>query len=104
MGTTPNIRVKGVSRLAYNFLWDAEIRHYAYEPSNQKEVDDIFRTQGKIYRHLYFSVWLEEEEKEEEKGISTIEGVIRQNEDIPLEKEEKKKTTTKPRSRKKASS
>ena len=22
MGTTPNIRVKGVSRMAYNFLWD----------------------------------------------------------------------------------
>ena len=59
MGTTPNIRVKGMSRIAYNFLWDQEIRHYAYSPKNQKEVDDIFRTQGMIYHHMYFSVWLE---------------------------------------------
>ena len=64
MGTTPNIRVKGMSRIAYNFLWDQEIRHYAYSPKNQKEVDDIFRTQGKIYHHMYFSVWLEPEEEE----------------------------------------
>lgn len=65
MGTTPNIRVKGVSRMAYNFLWDPEIRHYAYLPQSQKECDDIFRTQGKMYKHLYFSVWLEEEAAEE---------------------------------------
>jgi len=65
MGTTPNIRVKGVSRMAYNFLWDPEIRHYAYLPQSQKECDDIFRTQGKMYKHLYFSVWLEEVAAEE---------------------------------------
>jgi len=98
MGTTPNIRVKGVSRLAYNFLWDPEIRHYAYEPKNQKEADDLFRAQGKIYRHMFFSAWLDEE-KVEEKGVSTIEGVIRQTADIPLEEKEKPK---KARSRKKA--
>lgn len=59
MGATPNIRVKGMSQLRYNFIWDPEIRHFAYEPKNQKEVDDIFRTQGKIYRTMFFSAWLE---------------------------------------------
>lgn len=59
MGATPNIRVKGMSQLRYNFIWDPEIRHFSYEPKNQKEVDDIFRTQGKIYKTMFFSVWLE---------------------------------------------
>lgn len=66
MGTNPAIRVKGMSQVRYNFLWDKEIRHYAYEPESQKEVDDIFRTQGKLYKTLFFSVWLEPETKEEE--------------------------------------
>ena len=65
MGATPNIRLKGMSQMRYNFLWDPEIRHFAYEPKNQKEVDDIFRTQGKIYRTMYFSVYLDEPKKEE---------------------------------------
>ena len=59
MGSTPNIRVKGMSQLRYNFIWDKEIRHFAYEPNSQKEIDDIFRTQGKLYRTMFFSVWLE---------------------------------------------
>jgi len=62
MGTTPAIRVKGMSQVRYQFLWDKEIRHYAYEPKNQKEVDDIFRTQGKLYKSMFFSVWLPEPE------------------------------------------
>jgi hypothetical protein len=61
MGTTPAIRVKGMSQVRYNFLWDKEIRHYAYEPKDQKEVNDIFRTQGKLYKTMFFSVWLDEE-------------------------------------------
>ncbi|MAT87080.1 MAG: hypothetical protein CL532_00810 [Aestuariivita sp.] len=65
-GTNPAIRVKGMSHLRYNFIWDAEIRHYAYEPKDQKEVDDIFRTQGKLYRSMFFSVWLEPKVEEEE--------------------------------------
>ncbi len=28
---------------------------------NQKEVDDIFRTQGRLYKRMFFSVLLEEE-------------------------------------------
>ena len=60
MGATPNIRLKGMSQMRYNFLWDQEIRHFAYEPKNQKEVDDIFRTQGRIYRTMYFSVYMDE--------------------------------------------
>jgi hypothetical protein len=66
MGATPNIRLKGMSQMRYNFLWDPEIRHFAYEPKNQKEVDDIFRTQGKIYRTMYFSVFMDEPKKKEE--------------------------------------
>ena len=65
MGTNPAIRVKGMSQVRYNFIWDKEIRHYAYEPVNQKEVDDIFRTQGKLYRSMFFSVWLETKTVEE---------------------------------------
>lgn len=61
MGTTPAMRVKGMSQVRYNFIWDKEIRHYAYEPKDQKEVNDIFRTQGKLYRTMFFSVWLDEE-------------------------------------------
>ena len=67
MGATPNIRVKGMSQLRYNFIWDPEIRHFAYEPKNQKEVDDIFRTQGKIYRTMFFSAWLAPEPEPEPK-------------------------------------
>ncbi len=67
MGATPNIRLKGMSQMRYNFLWDPEIRHFAYEPKNQKEVDDIFRTQGKIYRTMYFSVYMDETKAEEVK-------------------------------------
>ena len=64
MGTMPNIRVKGMSGLRYDFLWDKESRHYAYEPNNQKECDDIFRTQGKIYRTMFFSVRMDEKKVE----------------------------------------
>jgi hypothetical protein len=66
MGSTPNIRLKGMSQLRYNFLWDPEIRHFAYEPKNQKEVDDIFRTQGRIYKTMYFSVFMDEPKEEPE--------------------------------------
>jgi len=66
MGATPNIRLKGMSQMRYNFLWDPEIRHFAYEPKDQKEADDIFRTQGRIYRTMYFSVWLDEPKAEPE--------------------------------------
>lgn len=66
MGSTPNIRLKGMSQLRYNFLWDPEIRHFAYEPKNQKEVDDIFRTQGRIYKTMYFSVYMDEPKPEPE--------------------------------------
>ena len=66
MGSTPNIRLKGMSQLRYNFIWDPEIRHFAYEPKDQKEVDDIFRTQGRIYKTMYFSVYMDQPEPEPE--------------------------------------
>ncbi len=74
MGTTPAIRVKGMSQVRYQFLWDKEIRHYAYEPKNQKEVDDIFRTQGKLYKSMFFSVWLLEPQPKTEPVIQVSAG------------------------------
>ena len=71
MGATPNIRVKGMSQVRYNFVWDKEIRHFAFERENQKQIDDIFRTQGKLYKTMFFSVYLEpktEEPKPKAKG------------------------------------
>jgi hypothetical protein len=56
MGSNPRIRVKGLSRIGYNFDWDKEIKYYAYSPKSQKDADDIFRTQGRLYRHMFFSV------------------------------------------------
>lgn len=65
-GTNPAIRLKGMSQRRYNFIWDKEIRHYAYEPANQSEVDDIFRTQGKLYKSMFFSVWMDAKTEEPE--------------------------------------
>jgi len=70
MGTIPVIRVKGMSRLQYEFHWDTEIRHYAYTPTDQQEIDDIFRTQGKLYKTMHFSVWLEEDPVKTQKSIN----------------------------------
>jgi hypothetical protein len=88
MGTTPAIRVKGMSQVRYNFIWDKEIRHYAYEPKNQKEVDDIFRTQGKLYKTMFFSVWLEPEIPE---SRLVKEGMIKQSTDEAEAKAKKPK-------------
>jgi len=65
MGTTPVIRVKGMSRLQYVFEWDKECRHYAYEPKDQREADDIFRTQGRLYKRMFFSVLMDEKKESE---------------------------------------
>ncbi len=65
-GTNPSIRIKGLSQVRYNFLWDPEIRYFAYEPKDQKECDDIFRTQGRVYRTMFFSAWMEPEAEEVE--------------------------------------
>ena len=58
MGTNPVMRIKGMSRLQYEFRWDPKIKHYAYAPKNQREIDDIFRTQNRLYKTIYFSAWL----------------------------------------------
>ena len=54
--------------MQYLFDWDKDSRHYAYEPKSQREADDIFRAQGKLYRRMYFSVLMDapEEPKKEE--------------------------------------
>ncbi len=66
MGTMNVINLKGMSRMLYKFEWDKDIQSYAYEPKNQKEADDIFRTQNKLYKTLRFSVWLGDQDKKEE--------------------------------------
>ena len=75
MGSNPVIRVKGMSRLQYVFKWDKGIRHYAYEPENQREIDDIFRTQNRLYKTLFFSAWLGEGGVEaKEPDLAELEG------------------------------
>ena len=66
MGGMDVINLKGMSRMLYKFVWEPDIPSYAYEPQNQKEADDIFRTQNKLYKTLRFSVWLGDQDKEEE--------------------------------------
>ena len=65
MGTMPVINLKGMSRMLYKFEWDKDIQSYAYEPKSQREADDIFLTQNKLYKTMRFSVWLEEEPEKE---------------------------------------
>ena len=67
MGTMNMIKLKGMSRMLYKFEWDKGIQAYAYEPKDQREADDIFSTQNRLYKTMRFSVWLgEPEEKKEE--------------------------------------
>jgi hypothetical protein len=66
LGSTSNIKVKGMSSVRYNFVWDKQVSSFAYEPKNQEEIDDIFLTQGRIYRHMNFSIVLDEVESEKE--------------------------------------
>ena len=55
-----------MSSVRYNFVWDKQVSSFAYEPKNQEEIDDIFSTQGRIYRHMNFSIVLDEVESEKE--------------------------------------
>ena len=72
MGTNPVIRIKGMSRLQYIFEWDKDIRHYAYEPKEQREIDDIFRTQNRLYKTMRFSAWLGSEADESKQDTSEL--------------------------------
>ena len=65
--STANIVVKGMSSIRYNFIWDAEVGHFAYETKEQHEIDDIFKTQGRIYRYMNFSIVLDKPQAEVEK-------------------------------------
>lgn len=87
MGTTPVIRVKGMSRLQYIFEWDKESRHYAYEPKTQREADDIFRTQGRLYKRMFFSVLMDEkkEPKKELKKVPKSKKAVKMDHDPELQ-------------------
>ena len=65
LGAVDTINLKGWSRMLYRFDWDKDIQAYAYEPKSQREADDIFSTQNKLYKTLRFSVWLGDEEKKD---------------------------------------
>ena len=96
MGTNPMIRIKGMSRLQYPFMWDPEIRHYAYEPKEQREVDDIFRTQNRLYKTIHFSAWIDGDEnkeccvKDEDKEVTVPEPDIDIEELLGYEEEDEK--------------
>lgn len=62
MGTMNVINLKGMSRLLYKFEWDKAIQAYAYEPKTQREADDIFNTQGKLYKTMRFSIHIGDKE------------------------------------------
>lgn len=101
MGTIPLIRVKGLSRMQYEFNWDKDSRHYAYEPKSQREADDIFRAQGKLYRRMFFSALLEEKkccdsEMEETVTLEELKKVLVEEEPKP----EPKKKPSKPKAKK----
>ena len=81
-GGRPVINLKGMSRMLYKFEWDKDIQSYAYEPKNQKEADDIFRTQNRLYKTMRFSVWLGDQKKKEEPCLKCEEA------EKPVEKEE----------------
>lgn len=55
----PRMNYRGLSKTVYRFEWDDEVQHYAYRPKDQKEVDDIFATQGKIYKTIRLTVLLD---------------------------------------------
>ena len=64
MGTMNVINLKGLSRMLYKFEWDKNIQAYAYAPKDQREADDIFNTQNRLYKTIRFSVWLGDQEEE----------------------------------------
>ena len=66
MGGMDVINLKGMSRMLYKFVLDPEIQSYAYAPKNQREADDIFNTQGRLYKTMRFSIWIGDQDKEEE--------------------------------------
>ena len=71
-----------MSSVRYNFVWDTKLGHFAYEPKNQKEIDDIFTTQGRIYRNMSFSIKLDEkafEKPEIPESRLVKEGMIKQS-------------------------
>lgn len=56
LGTVPVIRLKGMTRIPYVFEWEPELKAYTYEPKDQREVDDIFASAGRLYKTMRFSV------------------------------------------------
>tara|TARA_Y100000593_G_C4055666_1_gene211888 strand:+ start:91 stop:381 length:291 start_codon:yes stop_codon:yes gene_type:complete len=65
----PKMNYRGLSKAVYKFDWDGDVQHYAYRPKNQKEVDDIFATQGKIYKTIRLTVLLDPEPEPEPKPV-----------------------------------
>ena len=86
LGTMDVINLKGMSRMLYKFEWDPEIQAYGYEPKNQKEADDIFDTQGRLYKTMRFSVKIDEEKKEECPKCVVVEKPVKKKRGRPKKK------------------
>jgi len=97
MGTTPVIRVKGMSRLQYIFQWDKDCRHYAYEPKDQREADDIFRTQGRLYKRMFFSVLMDEKKEPVKQAVESDHHFIKEEPKKELKEEPKKELKKEPK-------
>lgn len=50
------LKVDGNSGRLYIFKWSEAIRAYCYQPKNQEEVDDLFRTMGRTTGYLFAPV------------------------------------------------
>lgn len=50
------LKVNGYSGLLYTFKWDSKQRAYVYQPKDQGQVDDIFRTMGRTTSAIFAPV------------------------------------------------
>jgi len=50
------LKANGYSGLRYLFKWEAKLRAYTYQPKNQNEVDDLFRTMGRTSSYIFVPV------------------------------------------------
>lgn len=50
------LKVNGYSGLLYTFKWDSKQRAYVFQPKDQSQVDDIFRTMGRTTSAIFAPV------------------------------------------------
>lgn len=50
------LKVDGYSGLRYKFAWDPDHKAYTYLPQGQNEIDDLFRTVGRVTAYIFAPV------------------------------------------------